>query len=80
MSSDDLASMQVKISGELTKRPECFITHPAEMKAFRGMSAGEIDDFAHRNGWRVVHKLGGRQLQFYNDTFERLANEAGARD
>lgn len=80
MISDDLVAMGAKISAVLSKRPECFVTHPSEMKVFREMSATDINDFAHRHGWRVVHKVGGRQLQFYNDTFERLVNQAGERD
>ncbi|MDQ6625485.1 MAG: hypothetical protein M3Y69_04995 [Verrucomicrobiota bacterium] len=75
MISDDLTAMQVKISSELGRRPECFVTHPAEMKAFRGMSAGDLADFAHRNGWRVVRKVGGRQLQFYHDAFEQPVDD-----
>ncbi len=35
----------------------------------------EIEKFAHANGWRMVCRLGGRQYQFYNDTFERMLNE-----
>lgn len=80
MTSDNLAAMGAKISAVLSKRPECFVTHPSEMKAFRGMSVAEVDEFAQRRGWRVIRKVGGRQLQFYNDTFARLANEAGERD
>lgn len=80
MTSDDLSAMEAKITRELSQRPECFITHPSEMRVFRGMSAAELNEFAHRHGWRVIRKVGGRQLQFYNDTFERLANESGERN
>ena len=75
MTSDDLSAMEAKISGELSRRPECFITHPAEVRVMQQLDATQLQDFAHRHGWRVVRRLGGRQLQFYNDTNERLANE-----
>ncbi|MFN2507566.1 MAG: hypothetical protein ABR589_02200 [Chthoniobacterales bacterium] len=78
MISDDLPAVEAKIRRELSRRPECFITHPSELSILQKMTRGEIDEFAHRNGWRVIRRLGGRQFQFYNDTFERLRNEEGA--
>ena len=75
MTSDDLSAMESKIAGELSRRPECFITHLAEVRILQQMDAGELKEFAHRNGWRAVRRLGGRQLQFYNDTNERMLNE-----
>jgi len=75
MTSDDLSAMETKISGELSRRPECFITHLSEVRLLQQLDAGELTEFANRNGWRVVRRLGGRQLQFYNDTTERMLNE-----
>ena len=75
MTSDDISAMETKISGELKRRPECFITHPSEVRLLQKLDAGELTQFANRNGWRVVRRLGGRQLQFYNDTNERMLNE-----
>lgn len=77
MISDDLLAMQAKIAAELSKRPECFVTHPREVGVLRMQSETELQDFAHRNGWSTVRRLGGRQFQFYNDAFERLRNEEG---
>jgi len=77
MISDELCVLQGKIARELSNLPECFITHPAEIAILQKMSQAELEDFAHRNGWRVVRRLGGEQVQFYNDTTERLLNEAG---
>lgn len=76
MISDQLPAMEAKISAELSRRPECFITHPTEVGILRTLSAAELEEFAHTHGWRVVRRLGGRQIQFYNDTNERLINEA----
>ncbi len=73
MISDDLSGVEAKIARELQKRPECFITHPAEMRVLQQLELSELEKFAHDRGWRVVRRLGGRQLQFYNDTTERLA-------
>ena len=75
MTSDDLSAMESKIAGELSRRPECFITHPSEVRLLQQLSVNELTQFANRNGWRVVRRLGGRQLQFYNDTNERMLNE-----
>jgi hypothetical protein len=77
MTSDDLSAMETKISSELSRRPECFITHLSEVRLLQQLDAGELTEFANRNGWRVVRRLGGRQLQFYNDTTERMLNELG---
>ncbi len=77
MTSDDLSAMETKSSGELSRRPECFITHPSEVRLLQQLDAGQLTEFANRNGWRVVRRLGGRQLQFYNDTTERMLNEVG---
>ena len=75
MSSDDLGALERKIAGDLSRRPECFITHPSEVRLLQKMDAGELTRLANRNGWRVVRRLGGRQFQFYNDTNERMLNE-----
>lgn len=77
MTSDDLSAMETKIFSELSRRPECFITHLSEVRLLQQLDAGELTEFANRNGWRVVRRLGGRQLQFYNDTTERMLNELG---
>ena len=78
MTSDDITAMESKIAGELSRRPECFITHPTEVRIMQQLDVSELEEFAHRNGWRVVRRLGGRQLQFYNDTNERMLNEEGS--
>lgn len=75
MISDDLFALETKISAELAQRPECFITHPAEVQVFEQISEGELNDFAHRHGWRVVRRLGGKQIQFYNDATEQLRSK-----
>jgi hypothetical protein len=75
MNSDALAGLERRIASELSRRPECFITHPTEVRILQQLSAEELQEFAHRNSWRTVRRLGGRQYQFYNDTYERLLNE-----
>jgi hypothetical protein len=49
-----------------------FITHPTEIAVLGSMSPAEIEDFAIDHGWRVVSRLGGRQIEFYNDASARL--------
>ena len=77
MISDALSGVEAKIASELKKRPECFITHPAELRPLQQLEWAELEKFAHDRGWRVIRRLGGRQIQFYNDTNERLLNEVG---
>ena len=77
MNSDDIFAIERKIADDLARRPECFITHPSEVRILQHMERGDLKDFAHRNGWSVVRRLGGRQFQFYNDTTERMLNDEG---
>jgi hypothetical protein len=71
----NLIAVENKIVRVLAIQPECFITHPAELAALKLMSPDELEEFALDNGWRVVSRLGGRQIEFYNDAGARLANE-----
>lgn len=62
-----------RVIGErLAAKPEHFITHPSEMKLFRALSDAELREFARRHGWRVVQRVGGRRIEFYNDAHERM--------
>lgn len=68
---DDLPALTAKISSVLATRPEIFITHPAELRVLHSMSEEELRQFAAEHGWRVVRRVGGRQLEFYNDASKR---------
>jgi hypothetical protein len=35
------------------------------------MSDAEVSEFAESHGWRVIRRLGGRQIEFYNDASVR---------
>jgi hypothetical protein len=67
----NLLAVENKIARILSTRPECFITHPAELAVLESMSPAEVEDFAIDHGWRVVSRLGGRQIEFYNDASAR---------
>ena len=71
----NLIAVENKIARVLSTRPECFITHPTELAALKSMSLDELERFALDNGWSTVSRLGGRQIEFYNDAGARLANE-----
>ena len=71
----NLPALENKITAVLATRPECFITHPAELAVLKSMSPAELEKFAIDHGWRVVSRIGGRQIQFYNDAASRLALE-----
>lgn len=62
-----LPALTAKIAGALAVRPELFITHPAELKVLSSMTEDELMQFAVDHGWRVVRRVGGRQIEFYND-------------
>jgi hypothetical protein len=62
-----LAGLAAKISAALAVRPEIFIIHPAELQVVRSMTDSQLRKFAAERGWRVVRRVGGRQIEFYND-------------
>ncbi len=70
MISEDLPALERKITAELSRRPEYFVTHPAELSVLHCLTSDELREFAEQHSWRVISRLGGRQLQFYNDTFK----------
>ena len=69
---EHLPALAAKIRTALSTRPEYFVTQPVELRILRGMSEAEIKDFAASHGWRVVPRLGGRQVEFYNDASRRV--------
>jgi hypothetical protein len=68
---ENLSAVEAKIARVLAVKPECFITHPAELKILKSISREELNDFASRRGWHVVCRVGGRQIEFYNDASMR---------
>jgi hypothetical protein len=66
-----LPALAAKIAAALSIRPEYLVTQPAELRILQGMSEDEIRDFAKSHGWGVIRRLGGRQIEFYNDASER---------
>lgn len=71
--SEKLQPLARVIARQLARKPEHFITHPTEAALFRALSPEDLRGFAHSHGWRVVRRLGGRRIEFYNDAHERLA-------
>lgn len=68
---DDLPGLTDKITARLATKPQVFIIHPAELRVLRSLTDHELRSLAARNGWRVVRRLGGRQIEFYNDAGSR---------
>jgi len=60
-------ALAAKIAEMLSTKSEYFVTQPAELRVLREMSEDELRDFAESRGWRVVRRLGGHQIEFYND-------------
>ena len=63
---DNLPALAAKIRATLSVKPEVFITHPAELRVLGEMSDAQLRQFAAENGWRIVRRIGGRQIEFYN--------------
>jgi hypothetical protein len=62
-----LPAVIAKIQRMLAVKPEYFVTHPSEVAVVRALSGEELRDMALQHGWRVVRRVGGRQIEFYND-------------
>ena len=67
----DLPALAEKISRILSRVAEYVVTQPAELRVLRQMSDAELSEFATSHGWRVIRRLGGRQIEFYNDASMR---------
>jgi hypothetical protein len=64
---EQLPAVVAKIARMLAIKPEYFVTHPSELRVVRALSPVQLNDVARQNGWRVVRRVGGRQIEFYND-------------
>jgi hypothetical protein len=64
---DQLPAVIAKIAQMLAVKPEYSVTHPSELAVVRALSSEELRDMAREHGWRVVRRVGGRQIEFYND-------------
>jgi hypothetical protein len=71
MNDANLRALEEKIARVLAGKPQCFLTHPAELKVLTQMAPDQLREFAMQHGWRVVRRIGGRQIEFYNDVGAR---------
>jgi hypothetical protein len=67
MIHEQLPAVITKIARMLAVKPEYFVTHPAELKVVQALSDAELRELAQKHGWRFVRRVGGRQVEFYND-------------
>ena len=67
----DLPALTEKIAKVLSRVAQYVVTQPAELRVLRQMSDAEVSEFANSHGWRVIRRLGGRQIEFYNDASMR---------
>jgi len=67
----DLPALAEKITKVLSRVAEYVVTQPPELRVLREMSDAEVGEFAKSHGWRVIRRLGGRQIEFYNDAIMR---------
>ena len=68
----DLPALSEKVAKVLSRVAEYVVTQPAELRVLREMSDAEVSEFAKSHGWRVIRRLGGRQIEFYNDASVRV--------
>jgi hypothetical protein len=73
--NEHLRPLAEKISARLAVKPEIFIIHPAELRLLDSITDAQLREFAAEHGWRIVRRLGGRQIEFYNDAGVR-SNES----
>ena len=71
--NNQLPAVTSKITEALATRPQIFITHPVELKILNTMTSTELEGYAAEHGWRIVRRIGGRQIEFYNDVGARRA-------
>jgi hypothetical protein len=64
---EQLPAVIAKISRMLAVKPEYSVTHPSELRIVRALSDSELQDITRQHGWRFVRRVGGRQIEFYND-------------
>ena len=69
---DNLPALAAKIRATLAVKPEIFITHPAELRILHAMGGEQLRQFAAENGWCIVRRVGGRQIEFYSDVGARV--------
>ena len=67
----DLPALAEKMVKVLSRVAEYVVTQPPELRVLRQMSDAELSEFAKSHGWRVIRRLGGRQIEFYNDASMR---------
>ena len=68
---NDLPALAAKVGQRLSISSEYLITQPAELRVLREMADDELREFARSHGWRIIRRLGGRQIEFYNDASAR---------
>ncbi len=68
---EELPGLAAKIAKVLSRGSEYVVTQPAELRVLREVSDAEVREFAKNHGWRVIRRLGGRQIEFYNDANQR---------
>jgi hypothetical protein len=68
---EHLSALVAKISSRLAANSEIFIMHPAELRILHSMTDKELRKFAAEHGWSVMRRVGGRQIEFYNDASTR---------
>ena len=68
---NNLPALAAKIGERLSMSSEYIVTQPAELRVLRDLTEDQICEFAKSHGWRVIRRLGGRQIEFYNDASVR---------
>jgi uncharacterized protein (DUF2336 family) len=65
--TEQLPAVLAKIARMLAVKPEYSVTHPSELRVVCALSDADLREIARKHGWRIVRRVGGRQIEFYND-------------
>jgi len=68
---NDLPALAAKIGERLSMSSEYLVTQSAELRVLRDLTEDQIREFAKSHGWQIIRRLGGRQIEFYNDASVR---------
>jgi len=64
---EHLPALAVKVAKMLSIKSEYVVTQPAELRILSELSEADVREFAKSHDWRVIRRLGGRQIEFCND-------------
>jgi hypothetical protein len=69
-----LYALAQRIKVRVVETGRCLITAPVELAPLKGLGRDGLREFAARNGWTAVPRLGFTQVEFFTVNLPRVAN------